>query len=157
MQPVELISSIMSWLWKLLSRPEIGSVASVVGSLISLRVWFTVRDIRRRVLFRLRAPEVIVRLKNHATLINDLMNDFDASLDSIETEIALASEALKNVREKITGNAKTTVDSAILVIKRFRNTPKQNKRRDSVREIYTQLLISVAAIEHQIADIKQEP
>jgi len=154
---MEQIASIAAELWKFITRPDIGSVASLVGSLISFRVLWTVRDLRRRALFKQRAPEAIRELKKRASRLNDLMLAFDENLFEIEKEVALTRETLKDLFDKSSGQTKTTIKDAISKIKQFRDGPASGKSRDTAREIYLQILVSAQSVEYLVADLTQEP
>lgn len=143
--------------YKLITHSDLGSVASIIGAVLSGYVLMSVREIRQRVLLKLRAPEVIKDLSASAATISSLMHDFDSSLSSIDEQIALAHETLKNVVPKITGETRKTVKVAINDVSRYRSLPQQAKTREVVRRIYVHLLVSKKAIENLIADYHEEP
>ena len=153
----QILLGILEQVYRFLTHPDVGSIASVAGAVISFYVLLTVSDIRRRVLLKLRAPDTIKDLSDRATTISNLMNDFEASLPTIETQIALARETLRNLAAKVSGDPKRTVRHAIKKIDDFRSSGEVEKNRESVREIYVQILVSVKAIENIIADVREEP
>ncbi|PKO34982.1 MAG: hypothetical protein CVU34_05710 [Betaproteobacteria bacterium HGW-Betaproteobacteria-7] len=152
----ELIVNVSRWLWELLANPKFSAVASSLGALISVRVWFSLREIRQKVLFRQRAPEIAEAIKGHASNLSAFLQDFDSSSEAISTEIALALEQLKAAAKKLNGTAKGSVNDAIGAIKSFQKLPEAKPPREKVRHIYTQLLSSATAIELMVADSRLE-
>lgn len=142
-------------IWSFLILDETGKVVSLIGTLISIYIGFTIRDIKKRVLFKVRAPELASFLKEKASNLNNLMLNFDENKGQIEAEVALSLEALKNAKEKVSGMTKDTIKTAISKINKYRNS-NVVKSRDSVREIYIQILISEQAIMNQIEDVRME-
>lgn len=138
------------------TSPTTGAVASVFGALISTRVWYSLRDMRRRVLFRQRAPDAVIAIQNHASKINSFLQEFDETKDTITTEVALSLETLKAIVGKLHGPAKGSVSSAISTIKSFQKFNDSEKTRARVRNVYTQLLSAALAIEHLVEDSRQE-
>jgi hypothetical protein len=139
------------------THPDVGSIASVIGAVLSFWVLLSVSDIRRRVLLKLRAPDAIKELTERASTISNAMQDFDASLPRIDESIELANETLKNVSRKVSGDVKATIKSTMKAIDAYRALQPTAKSRDSVRVVYVQLLVSVKAIENLVADFREEP
>jgi hypothetical protein len=153
----ESLSNFVVGFYRLVTHPDLGSFASLVGAMLSAYVLKSVSEIRKRVLLKLRAPDVINDLSTSATTISNLMHDFDANLQSIDEKIALAHETLKNVVPKITGEPRKTVKLAIKDVSRYRSLSQQAKTREVVWKIYVHLLVSMKAIENLIADYHEEP
>ena len=147
---------LLGWLTDFVSGPKVGAISSVIGMWISVRVWFSLRDIRRKVLFRQRAPEAINAINNHASVLSTLLQDYDANGETIDTEVALSLETLKAVVSKLQGPAKDSAKRAIVAIEVFRKTNNNRKTRYDVRQVYTCLLSASLAIENMLADAKQE-
>jgi hypothetical protein len=154
---LEHLKAVWDALFWFFTNSEIGSFASIIGLLLTLFVFLSVRDIRRRVLFKLRAPEAIRELTERATNLSNAMQDFSNSLPLIEEQLALANETLKNVRSKVSGDAKKTVKAAMRSIEEFRSIPTSRRKRDEARRVYIQILTSAKAIEYLIADVREEP
>lgn len=138
------------------TSPAVGSLASVLGSVISVRVWFSIKDMRRKVLFRQRVPEAISSIREHASAIDKGLQDNDANAEAISTEVALSLETLKAVVDKLDGPAKNSVKTAIAIIKTFKNAHESQRNRAMIRDVYTHLLTAALAIENSVADSKQE-
>lgn len=143
--------------WQFLISDDVGKIISLLGTCISIYVGLTVWEIKKRVLFKYRGPELATSLQEKASTINSLMLSFEDSLGQIDTEIAICLELLKNANEKLTGVPKSTIKTAIGVITKFRKLDTNKKSRDKVREIYTHVLASRQAILNQIEDQKMEP
>lgn len=141
----------------ILTDSSLGSFASIVGAGLSFYVLLSVRDIRKRVLLKVRAPETINELSDFATTISNSMQDFDANLLRINEQIALALVTLKNVRGKVTGEPKRTINSAVKAIQAYQSRPPLRRTRDAVRDIYVHILVSVKTIQLIIADVREEP
>jgi hypothetical protein len=154
---VEHLKGVWDALFWFFTNSELGSFASIIGLLFTLFVFFSVRDIRRRVLFKLRAPEAMKDLTERATNLSNAMQDFNNSLPLIEEQLALANETLKNVLSKVSGDAKKTIKAAMRSIAQFRALPTNRKKREETRRVYIQILTSAKAIEHLIADAREEP
>jgi N-methylhydantoinase A/oxoprolinase/acetone carboxylase beta subunit len=144
-------------LYGALTHPDLGTLASVAGLFVSLYVLRTVHEIRKRVLLKLRAGDTIEGLEGHAGKINDFMNDFVGSVSSIENEMALAGEILKNLRKKVDGDPKKTIATAIKEIHTFRNAAPERKTREVARRIYTDILVCANAVRLLVADYREEP
>jgi len=144
-------------IYAILTNADLGAFASMVGACLTIAVFVSVEKIRKRVLFKLRAPEAIKDLTDRATKVSNAMQDFDASLPLIEQELALANETLKNIASKVSGDVKKTIKSAMRAIAEFRDLPVHRKKRDVTRSVYLHLLISTKAIENLIADVREEP
>jgi hypothetical protein len=144
-------------LWRLLTNAELANLASLIGLGLSVYVLRTVQDLRKRVMLKMRAPEVIHELNERASTISNAMHDFAGSLPIIEQQIALAHETLKNVRDKTAGETKRTIKVSINKIAQFRRLSQPHKGHDAVEKIYLQLLVAAKAIENTVADFREEP
>jgi len=144
-------------IYSFLVHPDLANILSVVGAAITVYVAFSVRDLRRRVIFKVRAPEVIRELTERASRISGFLQDFTAGLAGIEEELALAQVTLKNVSDKVSGPAKTTIQNATDIIGKFRSSQNEGKTADVAREVYLQILIAKKAIENLAADFREEP
>lgn len=153
---IEALIGFLNSLVAFFSKPEVGAAASVIGALISARVWFSLGEMRRKVLFRQRAPESVAEIRNHASAIDVFLQDFEVSAEGIDTEVALSLETLNAVLSKLSGPAKDSTKSAIAVIKIFRESKDGARTRLAVRNVYTHLLSAALAIENMVADAKQE-
>lgn len=151
------IEQLWSALYGLFTNADLASFASIVGLGLSIYVVFSVRDIRTRVLLRIRAPEAIKELTDRSSKISSYMLNFDSALPSIHEELALCSETLKNLRRKVSGETKRTVKVTIKRIDGFMHLPIRDQTRDAVREVYVQILVSSKAVQNLIADFREEP
>lgn len=141
--------------WQFVTNPQVGALASLTGTLISIYVGFTVRDIRRKAMLKTRVPTLARKISEKASQLNDLLNNYEANKELIHDEIELAQELLRNACSKISGETKSTIKAAITQIKK---SPRTNGYipRESARLIYTKLLVSVQAINNLIEDTNQE-
>ena len=141
----------------ILTNTDLASFASIIGAILSFWVLISVSDLRKRVLFRMRAPEALKDLTARASAVSNAMLNFSNGLPAIEENLALANETLKNVYKKISGEPRETIKAAINGISKFRALPDQAKTRELARDVYLKLLVSTRAIEHAIADVREEP
>lgn len=139
-----------------LSRPDIGSGASVIASLLSFRVWLSLRDLKRKVLFRQRAPDQIIKIRLHASNLDKMLGNYEDERDNIHTESALALETLKAVLGRLNGPAKAATKKAIGFLEKYRKLDSSIRKRTDARDVYTNLLSSALAIENMLEDAKQE-
>ncbi|MGP1716571.1 MAG: hypothetical protein ACTS9Y_05270 [Methylophilus sp.] len=151
------IQNIAKQVWILLISDSTSKLLSLVGTVVSIYVGYTVRDIKKGALFKLRAPDLCDALKNHSTQINNLLHDCDKNLDQIRTEVSLSIEVLKNLRSKISGQAKATVKESIKKLEKFLKKGTSNTSRDMVREAYTELLVSHRSVTNEIDDRRVLP
>lgn len=154
---MDTFAAIVKYAWGMITRPDIGAFASLLGTFISIYVGFTVRDIRRKVLFKSRAPALAQNLKQKASNLSELMQNYEENTEQIHVEIALAHGLLKSAAPKLSGTTKSTIKHAMNQIDAGLKNNSSRLSRDSARGIYTQLLVSVQAIENLIEDTNQEP
>lgn len=138
------------------SRTDVGAGASVIASLFSFRVWLTLRDLKRKVLFRQRAPDQINKIRLHASNLDRMLESYASERDHILTESALALETLKAVLGRLNGPAKESTKKAIESLEKYRRLDCSIRKRADARDVYTSLLSSALAIENMLEDAKQE-
>ena len=121
-----------------LTLSNIGSVASILGIGLSLYVVYNVREIRKSYLFAARAPDLLKRLRSHSAKINELLEEFDASIAEIEAELARCSSILESLGAKVSRHERRSIS---LVIRQINlNKTLSIESRDVVWEIYKELL-----------------
>ncbi len=122
--------------WFTLSN--VGNGASILGIGLSLYVVYNVREIRKSYLFAARAPDLLKRLRSHSAKINELLEEFDASIAEIEAELARCSSILESLGTKVSRYERRSIS---LVIRQINlNKTLSIESRDVVWEIYKELL-----------------
>ena len=121
-----------------LTLSNIGSVASILGIGLSLYVIYNVREIRKSYLFTARAPALLKSLRNHSSNVNDLLKDFETSVEEIEAELARCLPILESLKRKVDRHERKSISEVVQLISANKTLSVGSK--NTVRDIYKELL-----------------
>ena len=144
---------------------SIGSIASIIGALISLYLIYALRKIHKHFLFKARFPELKKSLSNKASKLIELFQEFDNNKPEIKHTLRLIETILKNLEKKLHGEYKSSVSNLKMEITKFNNSnSKLNKflynyvpiTTDNVWEIYSKLQALIEELNQKLKDSKWE-
>lgn len=144
---------------------SIGSIASIIGALISLYLIYALRKIYKHFLFKARFPELKKSLSNKASKLIELFKEFDNNKPEIKHNLRLIETILKNLEKKLHGECKRSVSNLKMEIAKFNNSnSKLNKilnnyvpiTTDNVWEIYSKLQALIEELNQKLKDSKWE-
>ncbi len=125
------------WLYERLS--DLGSVASILGLVITLVVFYRIRKLETHFLFTARIPEYIRQFHEHVLKIAELLQNFDRSSRDIRVELALCEANLKSLKPKLHGEARKSVMKLTrLIIKQRESVTRQSA--EQIEKIYEELI-----------------
>lgn len=130
-----------------------GSIASIVGLLISVYLFFAIRAIKRNYLFRARIPALQKKLKKHASNISSALQQYDETQDEILSELSLAEVNLISLKSKTNGTLKASLSKTVKELQSFR---KKGISKDKIRSIYLSINMRIQEIENYREDEKWE-
>jgi hypothetical protein len=131
----------------------IGSVASIIGLLITSWVWFKVRHIEGRFLFKVRFPLLKRQLGKHSSAISSHLNSFPDSASDLEVELSRSQADLKSLKSKLTGPHKATAKRILKDIKRL-PSPLTEECKQSIREVHLSLVLFAQELENLKEDLQ---
>jgi hypothetical protein len=108
---------------------DAGSIASLVSLALTGYVALSLRKIKNTYIFRIRAPEFIKALLNHASTLNDYGNDYDNSTQEIGDELARADVKLRSMEGRMRGESKAAVKQLRVLIEGYNDEPSREKFR----------------------------
>jgi hypothetical protein len=153
---MELITGLMEWLIeKQLS--DYGSMASIIGLLISLVTLILVKALRKQFLFRSRIDEHSESLGAIASNVSSLLSSFIGSEEEIDDELAIANVKLRNVQKGASGDLLSDVKRTRKKIAKYRWRHRigidwLKPEEKLARQIYTDINIVV----EEMSNVKTE-
>ena len=81
-------------IWEYL-KGNYGNIASVVGLLITYRVYRDVKKLRRRYIFIGRSDDLVNRLREHTQELTECLNDFAGSPSRVTAQVKLITATLE--------------------------------------------------------------
>ncbi len=127
-----------------------GSVASILGLLVSIYVLREIRNLKKKFLFRARVPQLLNAIKGYSKGISSKLRDFEGSKRELETDLSKCNATLKNLSLKVDGNAKEITKRLTKKIRK----QKQPLKKDEIWEIYNDLQALIESLSHLQKDIK---
>ena len=139
----------ITWLYERLS--DLGSIASIIGLVISFAAFVKIRRLEIHFLFTARIPEHIEQLHGHIFKISELLQNFDRSSREIRVELAICEANLKSLKPKLHGEARKSVMKLTrLVIKQREAVTRQSA--EQIRKIYEELIKVTRELENLLED-----
>jgi len=131
-------------------------IATIIGLLLTVYIFVTLRNIKNLYLFKARMPEQLEKLNKHISDINKYYSDFEGSYEIIEVELAKSEVLLEWFRNRIKGvSNKTDIKNLLTKISNIRsNNIKGQKNR--VWEVYVNMSKLSEALESYRKDQKWE-
>lgn len=140
-------------LYYLMSLPSIGSVASIIGLVLTIFIYFGVRKIRRDFLFRARIPALLKKLQKHASKLSRCLQDYSNTKEATDEELSIAEVNLVSLYQKSYGPLKKSLKSLIKDIRRFRKDDSRSTKQN-LRSIYLNINMVVQEINNLREDEK---
>lgn len=146
----------MEWIVKT-SLSDFGSIASIMGLLISFITLLLVKALRKQFLFRTRIEEHSNSLASIASDVSSLLSSFVGNESEIDKELAIADVKLRNIQKGASGDLLSDVKKARKRIRKFRWRYRINMKyfkpeEKLVRQIYTDINIVV----EEMSNVKKE-
>ncbi|GEM_PF-1848036 len=129
----------------------IGSIASIIGFLISAWVLFKIRIIESHFLFKVRFPTLKRQVGKHSATISRHLNSFPDSANEIEIELKKCQADLKNLKSKLNGSSKTSVKEILKNINKL-PSPLNEYSKQSIREVH----LSLVLLEQDLDNLKED-
>ncbi len=148
--PVWLTESIAT-----LTSPGFTAITNLTGVLafvLTIFVFFNVRQISGRYGKLIRLPELRTSLLNHASKIGDHLSDFENRRDSISLELAKLSPTLASVQRKLEFGQRHTAKALIKDVKSCRGTTMFTQ--DQIRQVFNHLHALADELEQWENDIR---
>jgi len=121
----------------------VGNMSSIIGLVITLFVFFTLRRIRRQYIFRIRGPQVIKKLTASASKIIDFLNYYPSTRREIHTELAIVEALVNSLKEKLVPSYKSSIKVVVQLVRKFRKRARGAEETygtyDEVFAIYNEL------------------
>ena len=132
---------------------DIGSLASILGFVLTIFILLALRSIRRSYRFTARVPELIAKLINHAGEIAVYQKEFSYSHQEIQLELAKIEVALKSLKKKVGRNTKSSINKLLKNVENYSNNSNDPK---NLREIYVEMHKLISEIQELQSDLKWE-
>jgi predicted PurR-regulated permease PerM len=132
---------------------DIGSVASILGLVLTILIFLSLRKIRRFYVFTARVPELLDKLTKHAGKISEYQKEFSNSQQEIELELSKAEVVLKSLKKKVSRQTKSSINNVLKTVKTYYNSISDSK---SLWEVYVKIQILIDEIKELQLDIKWE-
>ena len=132
---------------------DIGSAASILGFLLTIIIFLTLRSIRRFYVFTARVPELLKKLINHASKISEYQKEFSNSQQEIELELAKTEVVLNSLKKKVSRQTKSAVNSMLKTVKSYNNSSNDS---NSLWAVYVEIQKLITEIQELQSDLKWE-
>lgn len=140
MSLLDLLAGAWTWFWRLITNAELANISSLVGVGLSVYVLWTVRDLKRRLIFNARLPKLREELQSNASAISLGLNDFLTQKPAIDQELTKCLSNLRSLEPKVKTNTKKAVVGLVVAIDRYlMDTAANHQTEDAVRAIYLRL------------------
>ena len=153
MQPTDSLHSVFIYTYAT-EFSFIGTIASIIGLLLSAYVFITARRINQFIFYNRRLPQLQRKIDVHASSISKYLNDFDSTKDSIRDEMIRCSANLKALRKRTPRQQKKIIDSLFSLISDSTDNNKLNK--ESARQVYLKLQYLIEDIQNLQKDYEME-
>jgi hypothetical protein len=128
----------------------VGTFATIVGLILTLKVLRDAQRLQRHYVFLGRVPELVKTLETQGSRINSLLGGLPESADEISHELSRCQANLKSLRDKLPVLQQGSVDE----VNGFIRTTLEQKplERESVWLVYTRLSALGVEIRNILAD-----
>ena len=117
----------------------IGTIASILGLIISGFVYLSVKKIRRFYLLNARVPELLENLSEHASKLSDCLNSYSGRTNKIEMIIVDIEVSLNALRKKVQKNIKGQIDELMSLIKRIWENNDLDEQKKKLEKIHVNI------------------
>jgi hypothetical protein len=134
----------------------VADALSVVGFIITIKVFLDLRKIKSFYVFKGRIPELIRNLDAHAARLASYYDDHDISRQGIKLELAQAEVTLNSIRRKVDRPTKRTVDAASEAISAYDDTLMPHQSRELLWNVYIEIRKAVDELVNRQKDVEWE-
>src|SRR6266566_1022237 len=118
---------------------DVGSAASIVSLGLTALVYVTVREIRRGVLYKARAPELLQNLRDQKSALSTYLTTYQASTRDFQRQLAPTESTLRALESKVGwlfSEQRRAVRKVRLLVSRSRGAVLDE---NAAEEVYDQL------------------
>jgi hypothetical protein len=109
------------WLWvRSLTLSDWGSLASFASLVVTVVVWFSVRNLRTAYLFAARLPELVTRLSKHASTISSQLNSFQQTSQDVPSILGPTQATLQSISRKLPRASRGSVRRLIKQVQAYK-------------------------------------
>ena len=130
---------------------DVGTIASILGLLLTILIFFLIRKIKSFYIFKIRVPGLSKRLQDIASSISSYLNYYESSINSIDEAVATCEVVLKSLKGKLSGSIKKAIKALIKKIGNYQNS-YDYKTKDNIWDIY----ISILKISEEIKELQED-
>jgi hypothetical protein len=128
------------------------NVLEVVGFILTIFVFRSLRKLTSYYVFALRTPKSIDKLTKHNKNIGTYLNDFEGNKFPIDRELAEIEVILKSILAKLNRNQKIPVNEALELIVTYHNL----RNRDNINKVHLSVFKVVTSLKETQEDMKWE-
>ncbi|HEB36124.1 hypothetical protein LCGC14_0953010 [marine sediment metagenome] len=128
---------------------DFGTIASILGLILSILIFFFIRKIKSFYIFKIRVPGLSKRLQDIASSISSYLNDYESSINSIDEAVVTCEVVLKSLKGKLSGSIKKAIKD---LIKKIDQNSYDYRTKDNIRDIY----ISILKISEEIKELQED-
>lgn len=150
---MQLIDTIINFLSNDTKINAFVNILSILGFLITIWIFFDVRNIKNYYIFRVRVPQHVKKLGSHLSKVAELMNDYDGMSPQIDIELVQIEVELESLKRKLDRKNAQPIKQLIAEVRMY---SKDNKNLSYLRVIYLNLLKSIKRIEGLQEDLRWE-
>lgn len=136
-----------------------GDISSIVGLIITIFVFWTVRNIRTYYNLIGRVPDLKKKLEERASKIIALNNDYLNNIVDIDLELAKTEPILVRLKNKLGGKSNSSTKNVIRLVRDYRKRVRNKTALalgEKVTSIYTEMQKVIVEINELNEDIKWE-
>jgi len=137
------IVELITWFPEHLS--DLGSIASILGLVITVFVFFKIRRLYARLWFIERVPEHIKQLQAHCSGITKQLQNFDESLEETRVELGECEATLESLKYKLRGDMRKSVVELTKLIANQRHSLTRHSKHE-VHKIYAELAMVIQSL-----------
>jgi hypothetical protein len=129
----------MRYLIKLFSNETFtafSNISAIISAFVSIYLFVTIRRLKTRYLFKVRAPELLNELNTHASNLANYMNDFIDSIDQIKLELGRIEVKLGVLKRKVPRNTRKSIER---VVRYINNYKADDRKQNKLFEVYVEM------------------
>ena len=107
---------------------DIGSIASIIGLILTFIIFLGLRSIKNSYIFRIRSPQFIRFLNSKVSEFDDLAREFSTNSKQIADEFVKVDVRLRYMQERTSGSAKEAVIDLRKNIKLYELSPDDKEK-----------------------------
>lgn len=115
-----------------------GSIASIIGLLVTIKVALSIKDIRSRAALKGRLPAYIKDIRAAAKNLSSLLNSDDLDISSAELILRKLFSSLKSLRKKSSKDLKSSSTTLFNKIKKMKSNQTEITKAN-IRTAYNEI------------------